>query len=275
MHRFAFFILLNFIFFNALCQTNADTLHFHSNTIRNGNYTVEITLPPNYDAAKAYPICYFLDLMLAEPMMKNISDSLQHNALAGDYIFVGIKCDDTTKWSIKQRMQDFTPSYREEHDVRIGNKDTSIHISGGASKFLAFLKKEIIPSVEAKYVSVPERRTLFGMSLSGLFATYVMIEDPALFSQYIIGAPSLWYNDREMLKRLKATKPKKLASLKHVYMGIGDKEVPYMLKQFNEFTVLLEEKNVKVTYEVYPGKDHVGIWSTLLVKGISAVFPKD
>jgi predicted alpha/beta superfamily hydrolase len=274
MNRFTFFVLLNFIFFNALCQTHADTLHFHSNNIRNGNYTVEITLPPNYDATKPYPVCYFLDLMLAQPLMKNISDSLQRNALVGDYIFVGIKCDDTTKWSIKQRMQDFTPSYLEQMDVYVGNHDSSVQISGGGPRFLAFLKNEIIPAVEGRYKSKTEQRTLFGMSLSGLFAAYVLVEDPTLFSQYIIGAPSLWYDDGEMLNRLRAKNPKKLISLKHVYMGIGDKDATYMVKQFNEFAVILEEKNVKVTYEIYPGKDHVGIWSTLLVKGIKNIFPK-
>src|SRR6478609_5193634 len=112
------------------------------------------------------------------------------------------------------------------------------------------------------------------MSLSGLFAAYVMVEEPTLFSQYIIGAPSLWYNDQEIMRRLGATKPKKLASIKNVYMGIGDKDASYMVKQFKEFGALLEEKNVKVTYEIYPGKDHVGIWSTLLTKGIINIFPK-
>jgi predicted alpha/beta superfamily hydrolase len=257
----------------AFCQIPADTLNIKSSIVKNGNYIVEITLPPSYQAGKAYPICYFLDLKLAEPLMKNISDSLQRNKLVSDYIFVGIKCDDTSRWCIEQRVRDFSPTYRADQDSFINNLDTSIHLSGGAPQFLAFLKKELIPLVEARYNSIPEQRTLFGMSLSGLFASYVMIEDPALFTQYIIGAPSLWYNDFEMQKRLESTPSKKLKPLKHVYMGIGEKESLGMLEGFEHFTTKLRERKIQLTIETFPNKDHVGIWTILLVNGIKNRFP--
>src|SRR5689334_2191987 len=52
--------------------------------------------------------------------------------------------------------------------------------SGGGNDFLAFIKSELIPHINKNYPSNGEN-TLWGHSLSGMFAVYAMINEPTLF----------------------------------------------------------------------------------------------
>src|SRR5229473_1892795 len=68
--------------------------------------------------------------------------------------------------------------------------------SGGAAAFLQFLEKEMMPAVEARYKVDAHRRSLFGHSLGGLFAVYVLFHQPELFDSYLITSPALdWDHD--------------------------------------------------------------------------------
>jgi predicted alpha/beta superfamily hydrolase len=49
--------------------------------------------------------------------------------------------------------------------------------SGEGPKFLAFLKSELIPLIEANYRADPARRILGGHSFGGLFTLYAMFTD--------------------------------------------------------------------------------------------------
>ncbi len=272
------FYLITILFVCSLhgyCQLTVDTFRISSKLVNNGKYIAEVSLPSGYQHEKAYPICYFLDLKLAEPLIKNISDSLQQHHLVADYILVGLKCDDTARYCAEQRFRDFSPSYSPRDEVYLGNSDTTRQITGGGPQFLAFLKQELIPLIEAKYKSIPEQRTLFGMSFSGLFAAFAMLEEPTLFSKYMIGAPSMWYHDFEMISRLRSTSKDKLKNITQVYMGIGSLDHEIMLNGFEQYADLLTMKGVYVTHEVYEGKDHVGIWKLFLEKGIMNTFPME
>jgi predicted alpha/beta superfamily hydrolase len=67
---------------------------------------------------------------------------------------------------------------------------------GGASRFLAFLRDELKPWVRERYGVDPDDSAFFGYSLGGLFATYVLLNEPAMFRRYGIGSPSLdWDKD--------------------------------------------------------------------------------
>ena len=57
-----------------------------------------------------------------------------------------------------------------------------------------------MPYVEQNYSGDPNDRGYFGYSLGGLFATWVLKEDPLLFKRMGIGSPSLQYKDYMLLK---------------------------------------------------------------------------
>ena len=83
------------------------------------------------------------------------------------------------------RTRDFTPT---AHPTR--------PTSGGASRFLAFIRDEFKPWLQERYGADTDDSMLFGDSLGGLFATYVLLNEPTTFRRYGIGSPALsWDND--------------------------------------------------------------------------------
>jgi predicted alpha/beta superfamily hydrolase len=74
-------------------------------------------------------------------------------------------------------------------------------LMGGADQFLAFFRDEPKPWVRDRYGVDPDDSTFFGDSLGGLFATYVLLNEPATFRRYGIGSPSLWWDDKMIFER--------------------------------------------------------------------------
>lgn len=66
---------------------------------------------------------------------------------------------------------------------------------GGADAFLAALADEVVPWVESHYQTDHTRRTLAGVSFGGLFALFTLFHHPALFAGYVVGSPSLWWDE--------------------------------------------------------------------------------
>ncbi|WP_160716345.1 alpha/beta hydrolase-fold protein [Chitinophaga solisilvae] len=80
------------------------------------------------------------------------------------------------------------------------NKDlTPTHIrdwntSGGADKFLGFIKEELIPHINSNYPSSGDN-ALWGHSLGGLFVINALLQAPQTFKSYIAADPSLWWDN--------------------------------------------------------------------------------
>ena len=96
--------------------------------------------------------------------------------------------------TIVVRTRDFTPTYDEEF-VRIFPQQT---LMGGADSFLAFLRDELKPWVQARYRCDTDDSMFFGHSQGGLFANYVLLTEPQTFRRYGIGSPSLWWDHNMM-----------------------------------------------------------------------------
>lgn len=93
-----------------------------------------------------------------------------------------------------RRSRDFTPTHMASGPYSEG--------SGGASAFLRFMKEELIPEIESHYRASAER-TLVGHSLGGLLTLSALFDQPELFSHYIAIDPSLFWDDRVLIKRLR------------------------------------------------------------------------
>jgi predicted alpha/beta superfamily hydrolase len=83
------------------------------------------------------------------------------------------------------RGRDFTPT------VDLTQTWGDPAMMGGAARFVAFLRDELKPWVRERHGVDPDDSAFFGYSLGGLFATYVLLNEPATFRRYGIGSPSL------------------------------------------------------------------------------------
>src|SRR5690606_18835970 len=76
------------------------------------------------------------------------------------------------------------------------------HQPGGADDFLAFLTKDLRDDLSRRFPVNPSRHILSGHSFGGLFALRVLLSRPESFQKYIALSPSIWWDDRRLLKEI-------------------------------------------------------------------------
>jgi hypothetical protein len=112
------------------------------------------------------------------------------------------------------RDRDLTPTHVAENKT-----------SGGADKFLAFLKNELIPYINRTYPSNGDN-TIFGHSFGGLFVMYALLNEPQVFSSYIAADPSFWW-DKNSMNKVAVDKLPGLANLNKTLYISGREGDPY------------------------------------------------
>ena len=154
--------------------------------------TILVSTPRGYEQGTArYPVLYMTDGDAHLVHTRGTVDFLSRNGRMPDVIVVGV--------ANTNRTRDLTPTkaFRRQAD---GTR-VLVEGSGGASRFLDFFEKELIPFVEAKYRTAPFR-VLAGHSLGGLFVLTALVERPGLFGASIAASPSLAWDDDVILGRL-------------------------------------------------------------------------
>jgi predicted alpha/beta superfamily hydrolase len=129
----------------------------------------------------ALPVLYMPDGGLDEdfPHVANTVDSLIGLGVIRPVIVVGIPNT--------QRRRDLTGPTRVAADSAIAPR------VGGSAAFRRFLRDELMPEVERRYRTTPERAVI-GESLAGLFIVETFLEEPSLFTHYIALDPSVWWD---------------------------------------------------------------------------------
>jgi predicted alpha/beta superfamily hydrolase len=155
---------------------------------------VRLTVAPGEPGS---PVLYVLDSFFLFDVAVGVASLLRTAArlTGGPFpalttVGIGYSTDDPQE-IFALRARDFTPTN--------GRATTAIDLPplpfGGAEPFLSALVAEIIPTVEARYPMDGTRRGLAGFSFSGLFGLYVLFHRPETFSCFLIGSPSLWWDD--------------------------------------------------------------------------------
>ncbi|MHB1327034.1 MAG: alpha/beta hydrolase [Gemmatimonadales bacterium] len=165
--------------------------------------------------------------------------------------------------------------------IPVEGKLTPKVMSGGADKFLAFIRSELIPYIDGKYPTDPKDRVYFGDSLGGLFGCYVLFTAPDTFNRYIIGSPSLWWGGESTFKLAEdyAKTHKDLAAT--VFLGVGGLEElpPAAASRMVTNTLRLERElrakkypSLELSSRVFPDESHTTVAPMNLIRGLVAVF---
>ena len=157
--------------------------------------TLEISVREPFPGAAAlgrkFPAIYVLDASATLDIVvgtKHLFDIFSGGSLPLTYV-VGIGYADPDIGG--RRFRDFTPTTAPLPEGIAMPLPFGL---GGASRFLAFLRDEIVPHLESTFPLAPQERALLGYSLSGLFAAHVLFEHPDAFERYLIISPSLWWD---------------------------------------------------------------------------------
>jgi predicted alpha/beta superfamily hydrolase len=98
---------------------------------------------------------------------------------------------------LELRNEDLTPTPYNPAD---GLGGPPMKESGGAELFYRFLTEELRPAIAAAYPTDPAEQVLYGHSLGGLFTLHVLFEHPAAYATYLASSPSIWWDQRAVLK---------------------------------------------------------------------------
>lgn len=175
-------------------------------------YTVR--LPDGYarEPQRRYPVVYVLD---GPPLDDHTAQGAKPLAAAGQapgLIVVGIP-----NMQRAGRARDFLPPF-----LKFARRDGS-PFTGGADRFLRFLREELVPRIERDYRTT-RPRLLVGHSLGAIFVSYSVGAAPGFFDARFAHSPAIWRDEDAIAADL----ARSLASARGLgsffYLSVGEKE---------------------------------------------------
>ncbi|HCR77626.1 MAG TPA: esterase [Chryseobacterium sp.] len=160
----------------------------------------------------------------------------------------------------RKDLSDFTEVTKDEEIAPV---------MGGSEKFRAFLSDELFPEIEKKYRTTGKRGIL-GESLSGLFVMETFFLKPELFDYYIAFDPSLWWNNRYLVKNAKEnlTKIPAGSDKKVWFASSDDKDISPYTKQLAEIFKAENPQNLRWNYSHETKEKHTTIFRATKEKAL-------
>lgn len=212
-------------------------------------------------------------------------------------LLVGIAYPDSASWS-RLRSWDLTPSQPDAFSRLSTPPDAAGAEFGGADAFHRFMTEELQPQLARIYPLDPQHQSLMGYSLGGLFALHVMFAHPNLYQGLFIGSPSIWWNEREVLKgeagfaaavRAGTAAPRILITSAEWEQGEGDSRAPRtgpVLQRSNHSRMVDNARELagrlkalkgaagyQVDYVVFAEETHVGGMPAAYSRGANFLYP--
>ncbi|HTM93693.1 MAG TPA: alpha/beta hydrolase-fold protein, partial [Flavisolibacter sp.] len=187
-----FFIIISVFLFAETISAQEVTIpgsqikKISSNIVAGQEYELQIMLPANYSSTnRLYPVVYLMDSQWDFPLLSALYGEQYYDGFLPPMIIVGVTWGGANPKPDSLRARDYTPT-----NVK------AIPQSGGADKFLSFMKEELFPFVERNYRADKNDRTLVGCSYGGLFTMYALFAQPGMFQRYVAASPAfMWDND--------------------------------------------------------------------------------
>jgi predicted alpha/beta superfamily hydrolase len=220
-------------------------------------YRVSVALPYSYlsKPRKRYPVIYLIDANFYFGMVTELTRLMPLCGGVPETIVVGIgyPVDEPLDTAFNQiaalRSRDLTPVVDKELEEKDAKELKVERVrTGGARRFLQFIKSELIPAIEVEFRASSTDRILAGHSYGGLFVLYALFQQPNLFNGYVACSPSLWYRDRVTFKyESRFAKTHKTLPVK-LYLGVGDLEEgteSHMVSNTIQFAARMKNRNYK------------------------------
>lgn len=223
---------------------------------------INVYLPPGYAESMGarLPVLYMPDGSIAEDFL-HVAGLVQvsvGNGTMRPFILVGIENT--------ERRRDMTGPTENEDDKKIAPR------VGGSAAFRAFLRRELMPQVKARYRTTDET-AIVGESLAGLFVVETFLTEPDLFDTYIAFDPSLWWNNQKLVNDAAETLRKRPKLPKTLYLANSDEEmIPGVMQRFVDTLSKSAPPGISWHYEKMPDEHHSTIYHPAALKAFRAVF---
>ncbi len=240
------------------------SLHLTSSVIGQ-EFNLYVNIPRDYqDTSKAFPVLYLLDGQWDFPLLNAIFGEQYYDGFVPGAIVVGIAWGGKDPNYDLLRARDLTPSATKQAPI-----------GGNAPKFLEFIKKEVIPFIDARYRTKKEDRTLMGSSLGGLFTLYALFQETALFNRYVLTSPAIGWDDGVIESYIKNYAPNKSRLPVRLFMAVGGLEGnESSLEKFTDRLKAKKLEGLEIETRVIAGSGHSGGKAEGYSRGLQFVFTK-
>lgn len=231
-------------------------------------YPLFIQLPPSYAAStgQTYPVIYLTDAHYSFPIVSGAMRFPMNSGVMQHAIIVAVSYEKGSAGS-NSRIRDFTPTVAKAWKQETGN----------AKGHMVFLRDTVMPFIENSYRASKTDRTFVGNSLGGLFGAYVLLTEPDLFSNYILGSPSVWFDDSAILNTSFSKPQTKIK----VYLSVGEYETPAFgegqdmvagTAQLRDKIAAYLSKDIEINFSIISGASHATAFPTTAMQGLDWVY---
>jgi predicted alpha/beta superfamily hydrolase len=217
--------------------------------------TVDVCLPPDYAITDTrYPL--LLTCQSHFLLISGIAAHMARRGAAPEMIVVGVR---------NYASDDLIPEKIDGHPL-----------SGGADRFIAFFRDELIPCVDRRYRTRPFH-IFYSGSFGGGFAVYAMLTHPDVFNACLAATPAIDYEGGSSLIMRSApawlAKTKDAHQPRFLYMGVeNDPRLIPLLERFSTLLVRAAPPGWQWRYRPFPEEDHVSIVNAVVHHGLHFVF---
>jgi predicted alpha/beta superfamily hydrolase len=244
------------------------------------HYTIEVSVPENYNASKKYPFYYILDGYYSAAMAHGAHRVLQLERLIEDVVVVTITGPEktTSEWLIN-RWPDYTFTVDTLNDVGAAKYFNlpagSLH-SGKGDAFLKTLTQEIFPLVEGKY-GFNGDRGISGHSLSGQYVAYLMFGTKDLFKRFAINSSSqrLWLQNEIRRIEAKYAEAHKSYAVR-TFLSYGSLEPKDGIEDLRDFERVLKThyQDMQTQFVEFADETHVSVTPAMTTRAMWFLYKK-
>lgn len=241
-------------------------------------YQVFVSVPPSYAAEpqRLYPVVYVTDADYGFPMLRAIGRRMNgEGPRIAEFILVGLsygKGEDP----MASRRRDYTPTEKGASSAPVG----SLH--GQSLRYRDYLRDAVLPFIESRFRAKPEQRVYVGHSYGGLLGAQILMTQPDMFSGYVLGSPSFWFDRKYLLREAPALLGRQRVIDADVYMYVGEFEAKRvgdkryqqevdMVADNAAFAALLQERSfggLRLRSDVLGDEDHLSVAPRGFTKGL-------
>ena len=271
-------------------KLSGTSVHRLRSEIIGQDYLINVGVPPFYDpGAEAYPVVVVTDGGPGFTAIRSVAPLMQMAGELTPFITVGISYDiEVPAHAMTLRNRDLTQS----KDDSLAGGDQEVEMPdwykslpqvepGGAGDFLDFINDQVKPLIQENYHAADDY-TYAGYSLGGLFGLFALFNAPTSFQRYVIGSPSIWWDDKNILSHERSFAENNDDLKAKVYMSSGRLEEPadapdkpaMVTNMMNLASTLNDRnfKNLKLTHQVLQDETHLSCHPLALLRGIRNVF---
>lgn len=234
-------------------------------------YRLLVSVPDGPAPAQGFPTLLLVD---GDALFATAASAARLQALrpdatgVGPAVVIGIGYPSEKPFDAERRQRDLLP------------------VADGADRFLEMIAGELLPAIARIAPLDPARRTLIGHSYGGLFALHALFTRPGLFATYVAGSPSIWWQERAILKQEAAFRRDGAADAGRLLIAVGTHEQrpgravgPQRAERIAKARMrdnaaemaerLAASQRVACSFAEFPGENHVSVILPMLARAIS------